>query len=423
MSATLVTARALLVDATTFVEGGGLLVEAGTVRKVLTSPAAVARSKSRTQRVLELGDALLAPGFVNAHAHLELGALAGRTPRGAEFGAWVREVLAEKAKLRRVDFERAVASGADASLRSGVTSLADIDSTDAARRGLRGAALRVWSMRELLDAYDPARTPLALARVRRALPTSARRREGLSPHAPFTASPALLAQVAVLARKRRAPVAIHWSESAAEEAWLRDGAGPLAALLGPSPRRSGLDLLAQAGLLSAPLALVHGNFPARGEPQRIARAGAVVVHCPGSHAWFERAPFPWRTYLRAGVRLALGTDSLASNESLDLRREMQLARRSAPWLAPEQVFAMATDAGAAALGMQGRIGTLQVGASADFVAHAICGARGPVLEALTHGVVAIAGVWIGGRAVALRGELERGTPARRDRASRSRTAR
>ncbi len=402
MVATLVTARAVLVDASTFLDGGGLLVEAGEVRKLLANRSAVLRARARARRVLDLGDVVLAPGWVNAHAHLELGALAGRTPRGEEFGAWVRAVLAAKAACSPVDFERAVARGAADSLRCGVTSLADIDSTGAARRGLRGSSLRVWSMRELLDAYDPSRTALALSRVRRALPSSPRRREGFSPHAPFTASPALLAAVAVLARRRRAPVAVHWSESAAEEAWLRRGAGPLAALLGPSPRRSGLELLERAGLLAAPLALVHGNFPARGEPQRIARAGAVVVHCPGSHAWFERPPFPWRTYLRAGVRLALGTDSLASNESLDLRREMTLARRSAPWLSPEQVFEMATAGGAAALGMEGRVGTLHVGACADFAAHAVSGARDAVLETLTHGTAEVVGVWVAARAASAR---------------------
>ena len=73
--------------------------------------------------------------------------------------------------------------------------------------------------------------------------------------------------------------------------------------------------------------LVHGNHPARGEPARIAASGAVLVHCPGTHAYFDREPFPWSRYRRAGVSLALGTDSLASNDELDMFREMDMTAK------------------------------------------------------------------------------------------------
>jgi cytosine/adenosine deaminase-related metal-dependent hydrolase len=144
--------------------------------------------------------------------------------------------------------------------------------------------------------------------------------------------------------------------------------------------------------------LVHGNFPAPGEVERIARCGAVVVHCPASHAWFEREPFPWRTYLAGGVPLALGTDSLASNDELDLRREMRFARESAPWLAPAQVFDMATANGARALGAVDRIGTLAPGAHADWIAYeGLPSGLRAALDALTLGAGESAGAWIAGR--------------------------
>jgi cytosine/adenosine deaminase-related metal-dependent hydrolase len=193
---------------------------------------------------------------------------------------------------------------------------------------------------------------------------------------------------------------MHWSETEAELAWLRDGSGPLAELLGASPRKSGLDLLEESGLLHAPLSLVHGNFPMRGEAERIAAAGAVLVHCPGSHAWFERAPFPLEHYRARGVVLALGTDSLASNDELDMRREMARLRRSHPSLAPALVWDMATRNAARALGAQGSVGELALGAWADLVAFQIrARSRGDALEQLTADVGPVARVWIAGREV------------------------
>lgn len=397
MSETLLTAPGLLLRSTEWLDHGGVLVRGGRIVRLVRGAAALSRAARRASRRIDVEDAFLAPGLVNAHAHLELGALAGRTPRGSDFSAWIRAVLAAKAACPPRSFVSAVRSGARASLRAGVTSVADIDSTGANTRAGVGSPLRLWSMREVLDAHDASRTNVALARVKRALRPSARLREGFSPHAPFTVSAALAAAVARLADRRRSPLAVHWSETEAEVDWLLFGSGPLAALLGPSPRRSGLDLLGDAGLLRAPLALVHGNHPRRGEPARIADTGAVVVHCPGSHEWFQREPFPWRAYQRARVTIALGTDSLASNDALDLRREMRLARAGAPWLSPEQLFDMVTIAGARALGESGRVGVLAPGARADLVAfRAAPRGRRAALEALLDPLVAIEGVWVGG---------------------------
>ena len=98
----------------------------------------------------------------------------------------------------------------------------------------------------------------------------------------------------------------------------------------------GLDRIEAAGLLGRRTSLVHGNYPSSGELPRIARSGATVVHCPGSHAFFRREPFPLARYRRAGVPIALGTDSAASNGSLDMRREMALLRRAHAGLAPAE---------------------------------------------------------------------------------------
>jgi cytosine/adenosine deaminase-related metal-dependent hydrolase len=223
-------------------------------------------------------------------------------------------------------------------------------------------------------------------------------REGLSPHAPYTTSAELLARAGALARERRLAISVHWAETASEREWLLDGAGELAPILPRSPGQSGLDLLALAGVLGRRTSLVHGNHPGRGEPARLARAGVTLVHCPGTHDFFARAPFPLERYRRAGVRVALGTDSLASNRQLDMRAELELFRRAFPRVPPGEVFAMATLHGARALGLPPPAGSLVPGAPADFVAHELAArTREEALEALTSGAGVVTGVWIAGR--------------------------
>lgn len=394
----LVVASRLLAGPDGWIEGGGLVVRGGRVERVLRSAAALRRARRAVQGVLDLGEGCLGPGLVNAHAHLELSQLAGALPARAGFVAWIRALVRARAAAAPAALAAAAARGAQGALASGTTALGDIVSLSFAAGVGAAAGLRVRAYREALDAWDPARTAGALAGLARALPARARRAEGLSPHAPMTTSPALLRGLAALARRRSLPVACHWSESEEELAWLAGQDGPFADLLGRrGPRRSGLDLLEEAGLLRARPCLIHGNLPARGEIARIARAGAVVVHCPGTHRFFGRAPFPWRAYRRAGVALALGTDSLASNEALDLAREMRLLRESEPSLPPELAWEMGTRAAARALGLAGS-GELAAGAEADLVLWEVEGrTRRAVLERLTSGRARVLAVWTAGR--------------------------
>lgn len=196
------------------------------------------------------------------------------------------------------------------------------------------------------------------------------------------------------------PVTIHWSETSEELEWMHAGRGELAGLVRHSPRRTGLDLIEASGLLGPATSLVHGNHPERGEAVRIQRAGATVVHCPGSHAFFGRDPFPFRHYRQRGVRVALGTDSSASNDELDMRREMALLLRATPWLDPREVFAMATVHGAHALGLAGEVGRLERGTRADLCHFRVSAVETKAcLEELTAAIPEVGGVWIGGRRV------------------------
>jgi len=349
-------------------------------------------------------DGALAPGLVVAHGHLELAHLAGRVPGARGFVPWIGALLSERARASRSELVTAARRAAETLVARGVTTLADIDSLGVVEEALVASPLRVVLYREVLDGARPERAQAALAALDAALMGTpvgyGERLRGLSPHAPHTVSRALLRGLG--ARRRALPVQVHWSETPDEVEWLAAGTGPFAPLLGPSPRITGLQALAAAGLLDG-ASLVHGNHPLVGEPELVARAGASIVHCPGTHRFFGRDPFPWAQYRRAGVNLALGTDSLASNDRLDPLGELAVARQALPEVEPAELYDAATRGAARALGLGGRVGEITVGASADLVAYALLDGAAPggqqpaaaLFDAFTAGGVDVESVWIG----------------------------
>ena len=348
----------------------GLVIQAGRVAGLLEGTGAIKRAEAAFgSKAEDLGDVVLLPGLVNAHAHLELSGLAGRVEPGDSFPEWVGQVLKHRFARSQDQLVEDARGGLARLSQTGTVLVGDIDSTGATIQALATleSAPAVVLYREVIDAWDPSRTAVAMDSLTEPISKKSTAVEGYSPHSPYTVSRDLLALVAEQQSRRPGPVAVHWSEMQEEIEWLESGAGPLASILGQAPGCSGLDLLFEANLVGPTTALIHGNLPARGEPERIAAAGATVVHCPGTHRYFDRGDFPLGRYMEAGVSIALGTDSLASNEDLDLLREVRLLLARHPKLAPSRVFKMASEAGARALGFEGKVGCLDVGAAARWL--------------------------------------------------------
>jgi aminodeoxyfutalosine deaminase len=386
------TARRVILNSRRALEGGALVLGAdGRVVEVIERYASVHRNA--VGELVDLGEGVLAPGWVNAHAHLELTSLVGKVDSGAAFPDWIKALLRERAGLERADYDAAVMEGANRLLRGGTTTVGDVDSSGASARTLRGHPIRSLVFKEALDVGDSARCDAVIAALEAPVERAEGLMEGLSPHAGYTVSDPLLAGLAALAVARELPVQVHWNESLDELHWERGEQSAFDGVVPPCSGKKTLQRLEEAGLLGQKTSLVHANYSTEEDLGLIASRGAVVVHCPGAHAFFERSHFGLEGFHRAGVPVALGTDSLAGNNALEMGEEVALLRASHPELSPGLAFEMATQASAVALGLAGEVGSLEEGAFGDMVLY-----EGGVedLERITSRGAAVQRVWVGG---------------------------
>ncbi len=328
--------------------------------------------------ILDFGDAVILPGFVNAHTHLELSLLAGIVPPSSDFTDWLRRLFtARRERLSGEDDIRcSVRVGVDDSLRAGVTTVGDITATPSwTREVLASSPIRAVSFGEVI-AIGVLRGSLPRRLDAACHPEFAgdRMRIAVSPHAPYTVEPDGFRACARKADEIGISLCIHLAETRAEDAFTRDGAGPLAEHLRnldiwdediPISGCSPVELTERTGLLSKRTLLAHANYVTDAEIFAIARSGASVAYCPRTHDAFGHEPHRFPDMLRAGINVCVGTDSLASNPNLSVLDELRFFHLRCPDLPPEKLLDLGTLCGARALGLERDIGSLTVGKFAD----------------------------------------------------------
>jgi cytosine/adenosine deaminase-related metal-dependent hydrolase len=358
---------------------------------------------------LDLGDVAVLPGLVNAHTHLDLTGLRGLAPPSPDFTGWLRRVIRHRRERSPEQVQADVSAGLSECLRTGTTLVGDVTAGGASRDALAAAPLRAVAFFELLG-LTAARAEQALAAAvgwLAAHPDTDTCRAGLSPHAPYSVRANLFAQAALLARERKRPLAVHLAESLAELELLHHRRGPFVPFL------QDLGVWDPDGLTGSPTAVmklcdqrvpklfVHANHLA---PSARVPRGSTIVYCPRTHAAFGHPPHPFRDFLARGVRVALGTDSLASNPDLDVLAEARFVRRHFPDVPAADVLRMVTLGGAEALGWADETGSLEPGKSADLVVVPLPARGGAPPESILDSHEPV-------RAVLFRGRWRDGEPA------------
>jgi cytosine/adenosine deaminase-related metal-dependent hydrolase len=375
------TARWIFPVARPPLEGGTLSIEGD--RIVAFEP------HGRRRPDVDLGEVAVIPGLVNAHTHLDLTGLRGACPPGHVLPDWLRCVIAARRQMTPEQVEKNIRQGLTECLRHGTTLLGDISAFGASFPVLRDAPLRAVVFRELLGlTEDRARQAWAEAEQwLDSVHTSATCRAGLSPHAPYSVRASLFERAAERARRDGLPVAIHLAESQEEIELLHKRGGPFAAFLqdlgvwDPAGLVSGCDDILRVNLGVTLLLLAHGTYL---EVSKLL-PGTTVVYCPRTHAAFGHRPHPFRDLLRQGVRVALGTDSLASNPDLSIWNEVRFLRERYPDVPGDVLLRMATLSGAEALGWESETGSLAPGKSADLVVLPLTPSAGDAYVQLFRG--------------------------------------
>jgi aminodeoxyfutalosine deaminase len=306
----------------------------------------------------ELGNSVLLPGLVNAHCHLELSHLRGRLDRTRGFVPWVEDLVGRRSDAQREDVRTAAADAIRALEDSGTAAVGDVSNALDHLDLLAVSALSAVVFYELLG-WDPARSAQVLDAADerlQVLEAAGTPRVVLAAHAPHSVSPELLAALV----KRGGPAAIHLAESPAETKFLASGDGEWRAFLD----RRGLGGVTFQGGDASPVAYVdrlgvlHPRLVAAhcvqvdaADAKLLAARGVHVALCPRSNRNLDVGIAPVERLEAAGVPLCVGTDSLASVETLELIDDMALLRREHPGVAAEKIVAMATSGGAGALGI------------------------------------------------------------------------
>lgn len=380
MKRTLYRARWVLPVSAPAISNGSVLVdEGGTIAAVGPRDAVDAGPDTD---VLDLGEAVVLPGLVNVHAHPELAMFRGAL-EDLPFRDWIlRLVGAKRSVLRDEDYDAAARWTAVEAIRSGITTIGATEASGAAVRALSEAGLRGIVYQEAFGP-DPAGVDAAMDELRAALDRLApdacdRVRIGISPHAPYTVSDELYRATAALARAESLPMAVHIAESSAERRLVAAGDGDFAHGLNArgietrARARSSIDLLRRLGVLELAPLLIHCVDIDDEDIAAIASAGATVAHCPVANAKLGHGTAPVPALHAAGIAVGLGTDSVGSNNRLDLLEEARIAsllhraaHHSREILPADALLRMATIDGARALGIEDRVGTLEPGKAAD----------------------------------------------------------
>lgn len=348
----------IIVDSQTVLQNGYLVTAKGRIQ-------AIGTGKQPLEGILiDHGPGVLIPPLVNTHTHLELCAFKDQIPTDKGFTHWVRALLALREKTSCEQLLDGIKQGIQELIRSGTLIVGDISSLGLSWDLLKESPLAGVLFKEYLGSTLP--TDPALER-------SGRFTQAFAGHAPHTTAPTLLKELFSASRDAKTPLSIHLAESVDEVEFITTGRGRWAELLTqrdipfqdwPIPVDGPVEYLRTLGLLSSDTLAVHLLQCQEKDFVKLAENSVSVCVCPTSNMKLHGRHPDIAAMLKAGLSVSLGTDSLASCDSLSIFDEMAVLSNHFPDISPDKVFAMATANGTAALGLSHLYGTLSSGKQA-----------------------------------------------------------
>lgn len=374
----LVKAKYLIPNPDNCIENGAVAVKGAKIYHVGTFDEI--KTLADIDKIIDLGNAVILPGLINIHTHLDLTNLHNRIKPTSNFTHWVFQIIGARIRWKDEDYISSIEKGINLCVESGTTTVADIANTWYSFSVLKKSPLRKVVYKEVID-LNPDHAKDVLKKTQSELSTITTDdllSIGLSPHAPYSVSRELYQAIAQFAVETDTPVCTHIAETRDEIEFLTKGTGNFPTFLRQlrampdnwqAPGFTPIQYLNEAGILGNRPLLIHCNYVTDEEISLIKSSGASVAFCPRSHHFFGHANHPVQRLLDARINVGLGTDSLASNDTLSILDEMKYLslNNSIP---PNILLTMATINGAKALGLESKVGQIKAGFEAD-----LCGVR------------------------------------------------
>jgi aminodeoxyfutalosine deaminase len=342
-----------------------------------------------TGNTVDVGEQALLPGLINAHCHLDYTCLRGKIPAQKSFADWIKAINAKKSELSPRNYVASITEGFEEAKRFGTTAIANLTAFPELISQV-DPPIRTWWFAELIDIRAPERAHELVDSALEALKQTSS--WGLAPHALFTASSNLFRRCENIARRDNVLQTTHLAESREEMEMFHHASGPLHEFVksigrpmddcgSKTPLERFLDLIGSGGSPNRPGAIevnrpyafwivVHLNELTESDFDLLKRSNSKfhVVHCPRSQNYFGHSAFAFKRLRSLGFNVCLGTDSLASNESLSLFDEMRAFQKNFPRVSPEEILQMATVNPARALRCENALGQIRRGFRADLIA-------------------------------------------------------
>ena len=404
------------------IENGTLVETDGTITYIGS------RAGAPAGKDYDLGEAILLPGLINTHTHLELTAMRGFL-ENCQFAAWIDKLRQSRNEvLDDAMLPDSARFGITEGIEAGITTYADTCSSGVVMQAMRELGVRGIMHQEVFGP-DPSQSSGAMRELEERIEKLRGAQTelvslGVSPHAPYTVSDALYDAAAKFANDRALPLAMHIAEGEAENDLVVNGSGELAdrwrrrGIPVERRARSPIALLEKHGALERGPLLIHCVRVDDADIAIMARHRCAVAHCPASNAKFGHGIAPLLPIMAAGIRVGMGSDSVASNNRMDILDEARLAvlihraaTRKHDAFGAHQALELATMGGARALGLESRVGSLEVGKDADLAAFRIDIPRTtPIGDPYSAAIFALPGrsaelVTVRGRILADRGRV------------------
>lgn len=386
----LLTARYVMPVSEPHIENGGILVRGDKIIDV--GYATELKVRYPDEKILDFGLAALMPGFVDVHTHLEYSALRGLV-HDAPYAAWKAAVAEKETLFTSQDWDDSALLGGLNAVASGITTISDITRTGASGHaaqaiGLRGVIYREVAAMENRAIDDAMSRALDDIEAWRGTVDSCLIDIGIAPASLTSCNPRVFRRVGEYAQDGT-PVAVHLAGSKEEEDFIRYGSSPFSVHNQEQEVGYGIDMppwlpagvspvryLLNWQIFDAPNVLaIHCVHVDDFDIAKLAERDVAVAYCPTYNAKLAMGIAPVSKFLRAGIRVGLGTDSPAAADSMDPIAEMRsglLLQRAAgdkkTFLETDQMVYMATLGAARALKLDDKIGSLEQGKLADIIA-------------------------------------------------------